>query len=145
MNIDLIPQRVIQTVLHDPENGLHGNCFSAVLSSLLHVPIEDVPIFSDPIAWVKDVNNWLRPYGLAYLNVTDFAHHAEGYGIEDCWHEMSGETKRSADLLHAVVGKDGQAIHDPHPDDSGLKVVEASGIFIALHPWKMARASKENA
>jgi hypothetical protein len=47
---------VKQTVLHDPANGKVGNCFSAVLSSLLHIPIEDIPMFQDPLNWIKDLN-----------------------------------------------------------------------------------------
>ncbi len=39
-----------QTVLHDPANGKHGNCLSAVLASLLHLPIEAM-IFSSQ--WVN--------------------------------------------------------------------------------------------
>lgn len=51
-----------QTVLHDPANGKHGNCLSAVLASLLHLPIEDVPVFSEPHPkWQQDLNEWLRP------------------------------------------------------------------------------------
>ena len=37
---------VKQTIEHDPESGNWGNCFSAVLASLLDIPIEDVPVFS---------------------------------------------------------------------------------------------------
>ena len=59
-----------QTILHDPAKGLHGNCLSAVLASLLHLPIEDVPLFITPETWVKDLNAWLRPFGLAYLRAT---------------------------------------------------------------------------
>ena len=33
-----------QTILHDPDNGKIGNCLSAVLASLLHLPIELVPL-----------------------------------------------------------------------------------------------------
>ena len=136
---DYKPSRVTQTVLHDPENGAHGNCFSAVLSSLLNVPIENIPVFTDPITWMLDVNKWLRPYGLAYLRVQDFAMHAEDNGIIDCWHELAGRTHRPGDVLHATVGRDGDMVYDPHPDNSGLKDREDSGIFIALHPWKVAQ------
>jgi hypothetical protein len=44
-----------QTVLHDLSNNQHGNCLSAVLASLLHIPIGDVPLFVTPETWVKDL------------------------------------------------------------------------------------------
>jgi len=46
-------------------------------------------------------------------------------------------------VAHAVVGKDGSPIFDPHPDNSGLSSIESSGIFLALRPWETARAATE--
>ena len=125
-----------QTVLHDPANGLHGNCLSAVLASLLHLPIDEVPLFITPETWVKDLNAWLRPFGLAYCMVEDFDCHIDAYGIEGLWHEVSGNTRRSADVTHACVAKDGEFVFDPHPDDTGLTKITCHGFFIALEPWR---------
>lgn len=126
-----------QTVLHDPANGLHGNCLSAVVASLLHLPIEDVPLFITPETWVKDMNAWLRPFGLAYCMVEDFECHIDAYGIEGLWHEVSGNTTRSKDVMHACVAKDGEFVFDPHPDDTGLTKITCHGFFIALEPWRV--------
>lgn len=129
-----------QTVLHDPANGKHGNCLSAVLASLLHLPIEIIPVFSDPDRWVKDLNAWLRPYGLAYLSfpVEGFDKVLTTFGIEGMHHEIYGTTKRFADVNHACVAEDGRVVFDPHPSDDGLNdAVEGCGIFIALEPWKL--------
>ncbi len=125
-----------QTILHDPANGLHGNCLSAVLASLLHLPIEDVPLFIDPVTWVKDLNAWLRPFGLAYCMVEDFECHIDAYGIDGLWHEVSGNTSRSKDVIHACVAKDGELVFDPHPDNTGLTKITCHGFFIALEPWR---------
>ena len=125
-----------QTVLHDPANGMHGDCLSAVVASLLHLPIEDVPLFITPETWVKDMNAWLRPFGLAYCMVEDFECHIDAYGIEGLWHEVSGNTTRSKDVTHACVAKDGEFVFDPHPDDTGLTKITCHGFFIALEPWR---------
>jgi len=125
-----------QTVLHDPANGLHGNCLSAVLASLLHLPIDEVPLFISPDTWVKDLNSWLRQFGLAYCMVEDFECHIDAYGIEGLWHEVSGNTTRSKDVTHACVAKDGEFVFDPHPDDTGLTKITCHGFFIALEPWR---------
>lgn len=132
-----------QTVLHDPDNGLHGNCLSAVLASLLHLDISDVPLFITPGTWVKDMNKWLRPFGLAYCMVEDFDCHIEAYGIQGMYHEISGNTQRSNDVLHACVAKDGEVILDVHPDNTGLTKINCYGFFIALRPWEVAQISKE--
>lgn len=131
----MIPTK--QTILHDPANGLHGNCLSAVLASLLHLPIDEVPLFITPDTWVKDLNSWLRPFGLAYCMVEDFDCHIDAYGIEGLWHEVSGNTSRSKDVTHACVAKDGEFVFDPHPDDTGLTKITCHGFFIALEPWRV--------
>lgn len=131
----MIPTK--QTILHDPANGLHGNCLSAVIASLLHLPIEDVPLFITPDTWVKDLNAWLRQFGLAYCMVEDFDCHIAAYGIEGLWHEVAGNTQRSADVTHACVAKDGEPVFDPHPDDTGLTKITCHGFFIVLEPWRV--------
>ena len=136
----MIPTK--QTVLHDPDNGKHGNCFSAILASLLHLSISEVPLFTDPSTWINDLNSWLRQYGLAYLMIDDFDCHITAYGFEGMWHEISGNTDRSSEVLHACVAKDGKLIFDPHPDNTGLSKTTSYGIFIALEPWRMVDKEK---
>lgn len=129
-----------QTILHDPDNGLHGNCLSAVLASLLHMQIEEVPVFSSD-RWFKDLNAWLRPRGLAYLwfQDQDFSRTLDAFGIEGLHHEISGKTSRFSGVSHACVAEDGRLIFDPHPSRDGLNAgVEGCGIFIALRPWALA-------
>lgn len=133
---------ITQTVLHDPANGLHGNCLSAVLASLLHLPIDSIPVFSDSDRWVKELNAWLRPHGLAYLwfQDQDFRRTLDAFGIEGLHHEISGKTMRFSDVSHACVAEDGRLIFDPHPSRDGLNAgVEGSGVFIALEPWKWSK------
>jgi hypothetical protein len=132
--------KVKQTVLHDPATGKTGNCLSAVLASLLHMPIEEVPVFKDTLVWRKELNAWLRPMNLAYIQVGGFAEWAEELGIEGCYHEVAGPSHRSVDTLHACVGLDGEVIFDPHPDDSGLLEIQSTGVFITLRPWESHNA-----
>lgn len=127
---------VKQTILHDPAAGAHGNCLSAVLASLLHMPIESIPVFSQD-QWVKDLNDWLRPLGLAYLTFPDGPRVLDAFGIKGLHHEVFGKSKRFSDVGHACVGLDGDLVFDPHPSDDGLNDgVEGVGVFIALRPWE---------
>lgn len=129
-----------QTILHAPDDGRFGNCLSAVLASLLHLPIEQIPSFTAPgPQWQRDLNRWLRQFGLAYVQVSAFDAWAADTGIEGCWHEIGGTTPRFADVEHAMVGTDGRPVFDPHPSDAGVEAITAHGIFIALRPWELVR------
>lgn len=134
---------VLQTILHDPENGLHGNCFSAVLASLLHMDIDTIPVFTTT-DWVREVNKWLRPHGLAYLlvdpSITDVL---KEQGVIGLWHEIAGNTVRSNDVIHACVALDCATNYDPHPSNDGLTNTVNVGIFIALEPWRAILSATE--
>ncbi len=125
-----------QTVLHAPEKGEHGNCFSAVLATLLHLPIENIPVWTAPYPqWQQEVNAWLRPYGIAYMQVSDFAAYCETVGITGCHTELGGTSPRNANVEHAMVAIDGVPVFDPHPSDAGVSEIHAAGVFILLKPW----------
>jgi hypothetical protein len=135
-----------QTKLHDPANGVHGNCLSAVLSALLHIPIDAVPTFSDTDHWLKDLNAWLRQYGLAFLSfpAAGFQETLAAFGIKGLHHEIGGMTQRFTDVGHSCVAKDGQLVFDPHPSNDGLNAsIDTHGVFIALRPWEVAHEARE--
>ena len=136
-NVRMIP--TTQTILHDPENGINGNCLSAVLASLLHVDIADVPVFCNEVSWVKDLNAWLRQFGLAYVQCQSFQEQCEASGIEGCYCEVFGDSPRRPGTLHATVGIDGVMVFDPHPDRTGVVGDQVCGLFVALQPWRMGR------
>lgn len=135
---------VHQTIMHDPANGKNGNCLSAVIASLLHIPIEEIPVFYAPHPeWQRKLNAWLKPYGLAYIQLGMFDEYCAEIGITGCHHEIGGPTSRSDDVLHACVAVDGQFVFDPMPNGKGLTEIQSSGVFIALEPWKMLDREKQ--
>ena len=133
---------VNQKRLHDPANGVTGDCFSAVLASLLHMDIDDVPLFVDPETWCKDLNAWLRPHGMAFIMFSpDFFDTMPIYGVTGIYHDISGISPRFPDDRHACVGLDGKLIFDPHPTKLGLPKIESHGLFVCLEPWRMVNSS----
>jgi len=133
---------ITQTVLHDPANGKYGNCLSAVLASLLHLPIESVPVFFKD-TWLQDLNEWLRQYGLAYICFSiadDGPQFLASFGITGLHHELAGPSPRNTEVAHALVGHDGRAVFDPHPSRAGVAALNSCGVFVALEPWKWSRA-----
>lgn len=134
-----VPDRVEQTIMHVPGES-RGNCFAAVFAGLLQIPIESIPDFDGP-DWRKQVNAFLRPYGLAWLQVGIDNEWLEDSGVSGMWHEVSGTTDRfDGKVRHSCVGLDAAVAWDPHPSQSGFVHQNGASIFVALQPWKMAHA-----
>lgn len=100
-----------------------GDCARAVIASLLELPISTVPHFlleSDRTAlgFYSLIEEFLlsQGYEMAW-NATPLYHLKEGV---DVYHYISGPSPRGEGLHHAVVGLNGNIIHDPHPSREGL-------------------------
>lgn len=114
--------------------GATGNCFEASIASLLNLPLDQVPdlaAYEDNGLWADKLNEWLAPKGLAYFEariarneIDDFFKH------KDFYHIICGPTARSAKIHHAVVGRKGKMVHDPHPD--GIGVLEEENLNIGV-------------
>lgn len=125
-----------QKQLHDPENGVTGDCFTAVLASMLELPLTFVPLFIEDKPegeWVRKLNKWLFPFGLAYICL-DPSFSLEYYGIKGLHHDVSGDSPRFPGINHACVGLDGKLVFDPHPTKLGLPKIDSFGVFIVLDP-----------
>ncbi len=126
---------VKQEFLHQPEIGQHGDCMRAVIASLLELPIQEVPHFlhdgcEASVFWGR-LNAFLSKFGYCYLAVPAFDMQAylDANGIEEIWHEIGGPSPRGNDVFHAVVGRNGEIAHDPHPSQSGLTGSNADWTF----------------
>lgn len=116
---------VRQTILHDPKNGMYGNCVQATIASLMELKIEEVPHFCDgpnPKNWNKSLNEWLRSFGLSYFMVNpDINWRTSFPGVNNLYHEIFGPSPRDPiNTYHSVVGCNGKIVFDPHPSDDGL-------------------------
>lgn len=107
-----------------------GNCFSACVASLLHLPIEAVPYFMGADNWVEAFADWLRPRGFypIFLKL--------GLTSADRWRPcglyiLGGTCVRGA---HAVVARGGEIVHDPHPSRAGLDTFEDATVIVPLDP-----------
>lgn len=125
---------VDQEYLHDPANGVEGDCFRAVLASILELPITEVPHFaaatklaSDFFFW-EHVYNWLEAQGYQYWPGRNPPVGALEY------HALSGPSPRTKGGFHATVGLAGKVVHDPHPSRDGIAGDEAKWYFGYLIP-----------
>ena len=110
-----------------------GNCFSACVASLLHLPIENVPYFmGDPDepghVWAGRLDAWLEPRGFyaLHFDVDPDRHQSlwpKGYFI------LCGKSPRGD---HAVVARGSATVHDPHPLRDGLIKIEGFVLIVPL-------------
>jgi hypothetical protein len=117
--------------------GTCGNCLTACVSSLLEIPIEQIPNFvEDREDWQTYLNEFLEPYNMVYVEVPVSAIENQDLG----YHLICGFTVRSDVVPHAVVAFNRKYYHDPHPSNAGLKNFQSYGIFCVLDPSKQKRS-----
>jgi hypothetical protein len=132
---------VYQTKSGDGSNGTpHGNCVAACYASLLEIPIEDVPELSDPAVapnQYRAEQAWLATRGLSIVHIrADEGQVMPGVMSDAPFYMLSGISPRG--FGHRVIARDGEIVHDPHPEGGGLKHVIA---FVLLLPLDLARAA----
>ena len=127
-----------------------GNCWSACLSSLLHVPLSEIPDFCaryhpddghDEAAWWRETQRWLhaRGYELIELDLPDGWDTVRSWPLQPDYWIATGRSPRH-DCDHAVVAYRYEIAWDPHPSGDGLDGDPHRGaFFLALEPWRMGR------
>ena len=124
-----------QLFLHEPEKGINGDCARAVIASMLNKEnVEDVPHFGEGLDFrleVADVNGALfdrritdyletqgiKPFKVAYTCSLEelLLFLAPNVGVPMIIDGMSPRGRN-----HSVIYMNGEMIHDPHPDNSGI-------------------------
>lgn len=126
---DLIPY---YNFVYQDKFGLGGNCQSAVIASLLNLDLADVPyfaeglvvdgkeiensaqIFNDRIDEFLEGHNLLLQWYTESEEVQRFIKH-EYYNLA---YQVSGKSPRGFE--HVVIYRNGEMIHDPHPEGGGV-------------------------
>ena len=124
--------------------GKGGNCFTACVASILELNIDEVPDLAprkdiEGLEQDKILNDWLGQFGLRFFS---FRLHDEDYRkivFKNAYHTICGKCPRDPNLDHIVVGFNGEMIHDPHPEGTGVKGFLTYGIFFAINPLKIRR------
>jgi len=127
---------IIQSKLHIPGKQ-NGNCIAAALASLLEVGLDDVPKFEEmgENRWWIELRKWLKIQGFHLMSweiETGKEFYLPGYFI------ACGPSPRGFE--HAVIYKNTEMVHDPHPSRDGL--VKMTSVW-ALLPLDPARFDSE--
>lgn len=115
-----------------------GNCWQAALASVLELPLEetlDISLLSDEYDdhWQDEVNEWLVPFGLATIYVTQ--EHGSvtsallGYHLAEV-RAWSGSALAPVDEKHVVVIKDGYVVHDPANQE--VQTYDVLGVYLVV-------------
>lgn len=127
---------VMQTKFGMPE----GNCFAACLASLLELPIEEIPEFSEK-RWFTEATNWLFSRGLAIVHI-DLLEQGMPFHIcpANVYYIASGKSPRG--IEHSVIYQGNRFVHDPHPDGTGIEKVNSLMFLIPRNPMTEAERKK---
>lgn len=130
-----LPRWKTQTKLHDPANGVEGNCTQAVFASILGLELDEVPDFNtihqhaEHSGYYYDhLERWCREKGFQ-LTMLRADNVFGGYYLAD------GPSPRGAS--HFVVMKSGSIHHDPHPSRAGILMVKHIWILLPPDPSLM--------
>lgn len=119
-----------QAFLHDPSNGVWGDCYRTAVACLLNLPRDTVPhVFHDgckgPVA-DKRMNDWLGQRGMIQFvmalsgdtpldELLNSVYWSNGYPVE---YLLCGTSKNN--VAHVVVCKGDSIVWDPAIDNSGI-------------------------
>lgn len=118
---------VTQTRLHDPENGVRGNCVAACLASVTGAPIETFDHIINAYDWWSAFEESCKEYGFSPLRMpVDDERPVILPGV----HFGSGLSERG--FRHMCVYSNGTLIHDPHPSRAGLVEVDMWTLLVPL-------------
>lgn len=120
-----------QRNLHDPANGIWGDCERAAFASIMEIGLDDVPNFGEggPTTeeFVERQRAWCAEYGLAMVCIP----FCGDDGIDPVLRTLGGQPCASGvhyilagrsrtGVNHAVVARGGEIVHDPSLTGSGI-------------------------
>lgn len=128
-----------QLLLHDPEEGIFGDCWRTCVGNLVGAHPAGVPHFAAEYgaSWLAATNDWLCRLHQLYLVELPFEHaykpRAGRRGGQDAWTIATGVSPRFPGALHAVnYNLHTHEVFDPHPDKAGLVSFDIIDIPVPL-------------
>ncbi len=128
----MTPTRQTVFVADNPKG--RGNCQSAVMASILELPMDEViDTASDECrntGFFKAIDLWLADRGLRIVHVFPDEDDAQEQ-LRGVYSIGSGPSPRGP-FWHAVVCKNGVMVFDPHPSDDGVLSIERHDLIVPM-------------
>lgn len=122
--LDYVPHT--QTRLTTAEQS--GNCYATVIACIIgKTSPEDVIQIQehyDNENWLDKLKEWLFNEGWEHKNI-------DGHLCNDDLYLVVGDSPRKTNHYHVCIYQNGEMVHDPHPDRTGIK---STLEFIKLTP-----------
>jgi hypothetical protein len=132
---------VYQTILKNDEIN-KGNCLQASIASLFELSLDNVPHFAmyHEDEWSLKFTDFIYEQGYLYEGYAPISEIKNYQGVNN-HHIVMGTSKRG--YKHAVVYKNNELIHDPHPEGGGL--IKEDGFLmikktltpLTYNPWRL--------
>ena len=103
---------IMQKLLHDPENGVKGDCLRACICSLLEISDNDVPNFVEDKNYPELLYEFLKSKCYEIINDDEPPKNVEFYMV---W----GISPRG--VMHSVIHSRGKLVHDPNPEGGDVQ------------------------
>ena len=131
-----------QANLHDPDNGIYGDCYRTCLAGMLGFDRDSVPHFvttMDPEKWESEVqpkyDAWLLERGLQELainlpgdvSVDDVLAWQKARSFIPTVSMLVGKSLTGCN--HSVLVSEGKIIHDPSITDAGIIGPTGDGFY----------------
>lgn len=117
-------------VMQDKFGKEFGNCWGACIATLLEIPLEEIPNLNIENQTLV-TNNWLASLGYGIFECQPLTKETmESLGLST-YHIITGDSPRG-NFKHAVIGFNGIFIHDPHPDQTGLRSIDSNAFLIKI-------------
>jgi len=135
-------QNEIKKVKQTKFGNKNGNCFSAVLATILQCDILEMEEYEKrwQLPNEYDVEIHIQSY-IDFLNSKNLRELTFDYDKKYIKSVMkthpnipiiyTGKSLRG-DFLHCVIYKNGEMFHDPHPDNSGLDMVQTTSFLVRI-------------
>lgn len=116
--------------------GMEGNCFSACVASILELPIEQVPEYTEEAGgWFFRWQAWLKERGLRFRIIPHANQGQIGYEPPAGWAIMNVKSLTLPGELHSVVSFAGEMKWNPHPErENGIGDAVDWYVFECLDP-----------
>ncbi len=114
--LDFVPHK--QTRLESKEQS--GNCYATVIACIIGAasPEDIIQIqehYDKPDnAWIEILAEWLNERGWNIENI-------DGHLSNDELYLVIGESPRDSKVFHVCIYQNGKMVHDPHPENTGIK------------------------
>lgn len=120
-------------IFQDRYGTIDGNCFEACLASLLELPLHGVPELGGDDVYESNLARYLAGQGLLYVLVRGPSNPERSileamFEVKEVYHVIEGVSPRGGP--HAVVGRNGKTVHDPHEGGGGLLREDGWGFLL---------------